>query len=77
VEQDERLLVERAKSDAEAFGVLYDRYVDHIYRFAYARLGNVAGAEDVTAEVFVKALRDKPVPRPGSSVFLLALPDRP
>ena len=57
MEQDERLLVERAKGDAESFGVLYDRYADDIYRFAHARLGNVAAAEDVTAEVFVKALR--------------------
>jgi len=57
VEQDERLLVERAKGDAESFGVLYDRYADDIYRFAHARLGNVAAAEDVTADVFLKALR--------------------
>jgi RNA polymerase sigma-70 factor, ECF subfamily len=57
VDQDERLLVERAKSDAEAFGVLYDRYVDGVYRFAHARLGNAPAAEDVTADVFVKALR--------------------
>jgi len=57
VDQDERLLVERAKCDAEAFGVLYDRYAENIYHFAHARLGNVAAAEDVTADVFVKALR--------------------
>ena len=57
MDQDERLLVERAKSDAQAFGVLYDRYGEDIYRFAHARLGNVAAAEDVTADVFVKALR--------------------
>ncbi|HEV2014040.1 MAG TPA: sigma-70 family RNA polymerase sigma factor [Candidatus Dormibacteraeota bacterium] len=57
MDQDERLLVERAKSDADAFGILYDRHVDGIYRFARARLGNAAAAEDVTAEVFLKALR--------------------
>ena len=58
MDQDERLLVERAKVDADAFGVLYDRHVAGIYRFAYARLGNGAAAEDVTAEVFVKALKN-------------------
>jgi RNA polymerase sigma-70 factor (ECF subfamily) len=57
VDQDEQLLVERAKSDADAFGILYDRHVVGIYRFACARLGNAAAAEDVTAEVFLKALR--------------------
>jgi RNA polymerase sigma-70 factor, ECF subfamily len=57
VDQDERGLVERAKSDADAFGILYDRHVAGIYRYAYARLGNAPEAQDVTAEVFVNALR--------------------
>lgn len=57
MDQADRLLVERAKSDADAFGILYDRHVDGIYRFVRARLGNAAAAEDVTAEVFVKALQ--------------------
>ena len=57
MDQDERLLVERAKSDPDAFAILYDRHVDGVYRFVCARLGNAAAAEDVTAEVFVKALR--------------------
>jgi RNA polymerase sigma-70 factor (ECF subfamily) len=54
---DEAVLVERAKSDPEAFGVLYDRYVDGVYRFVYNRVRNRQAAEDVTADVFVKALR--------------------
>jgi RNA polymerase sigma-70 factor, ECF subfamily len=58
VDQDEQLLVERAKVDADAFGVLYDRHVLGIYRYVYARLHNTAAAEDVTAEVFMKALRN-------------------
>ena len=57
MDQNEQLLVERAKTDADAFGILYDRHVDRIYRFVRARLGNAAAAEDVTAEVFVNALR--------------------
>jgi RNA polymerase sigma-70 factor, ECF subfamily len=58
VDQDERRLVERAKVDADAFGMLYDRHVAGVYRFVYARVGNAASAEDVTAEVFIKALRN-------------------
>lgn len=57
MDQDEQLLVERAKVDPDAFGVLYDRHAAGIYRFVYARLGNAASAEDVTAEVFINALR--------------------
>ncbi|HUY97971.1 MAG TPA: sigma-70 family RNA polymerase sigma factor [Verrucomicrobiae bacterium] len=57
---DEARLVDRAKRDPEAFGVLYDRYVNQIYRFAAARLRNPQAAEDITSEVFFKALRALP-----------------
>ncbi len=50
-------LVERAKTDAEAFGELYDHYFGQIYRFVYSRLHDQEAAEDVTSEVFFKALR--------------------
>ena len=57
---DERLLVDRAKRDPQAFGALYDRYFNQIYRFVFSRLRDQTAAEDVTAEVFVKALRGLP-----------------
>jgi RNA polymerase sigma-70 factor (TIGR02952 family) len=43
--------------DAEAFGRLYDRYVDLVFRYAYHRLGDRTVAEDVTSETFLRALR--------------------
>jgi RNA polymerase sigma-70 factor (ECF subfamily) len=55
--EDERELVERAKGDPSAFGELYDRYFLQIYRFVYSRVRDQATAEDVTSEVFMKALR--------------------
>ena len=33
-------LVERAKADPNAFGLLYERYVDKIYSYIYYRTGN-------------------------------------
>ena len=54
---DEATLVERAKSDKEAFGQLYERYVDKIYNYIYYRTGNEADAEDLTARVFFRALQ--------------------
>ena len=54
---DEADLVERAKRDPGAFGELYDRHFQQIYRFVYSRVRDQAAAEDVTSEVFVKALR--------------------
>ena len=51
-------LVEAAQAgDTEAFGQLYDRYVDVVHRYAYARLGDRTLAEDVTSETFLRALR--------------------
>jgi RNA polymerase sigma-70 factor (TIGR02952 family) len=43
--------------DVDAFGRLYDRYVDTVYRFIYYRLGDRAHAEDLTSETFMRALR--------------------
>jgi RNA polymerase sigma-70 factor (ECF subfamily) len=51
-------LVERAQSgDADAFGELYDRYVDLVYRYVYYRVGTSQLAEDLTSETFLRALR--------------------
>ncbi len=51
-------LVQRAQTgDAEAFGELYDRYVDLVYRYIYYRVGTTQLAEDLTSETFLRALR--------------------
>jgi RNA polymerase sigma-70 factor (ECF subfamily) len=51
-------LVEAAQQgDVDAFGQLYDRYVDVVHRYAFARLGDRTLAEDVTSETFLRALR--------------------
>lgn len=68
---EEDRLVERAKTDPEAFGTLYDRYFARIYRFAYSRVHDREAAEDVTSDVFCKALgaigRYQPSGRPFSA----------
>jgi RNA polymerase sigma-70 factor (ECF subfamily) len=51
-------IVARAQGgDANAFGELYDRYVDVVYRYIYYRVSNVQLAEDLTSETFIRALR--------------------
>jgi len=53
----ERDVVSRAiKGDGEAFAQLYEEHFDRIYRYVYLKVGNQAEAEDLTQEVFVKAL---------------------
>jgi RNA polymerase sigma-70 factor (ECF subfamily) len=54
--EEERELVERAKADPEAFEELYGRYYSRIFAFAYRRLRSRELAEDVTSDVFMKAL---------------------
>ena len=51
---EQRLLSLAAQGDKRAFGLLYERYRDEIYRFAFYRLGDPDEAEDVTANAFVK-----------------------
>lgn len=53
---NEDQLIEQAKTDPEAFGQLYELYVDKIYNYIYYRLGNQHEAEDLTAKVFYRAL---------------------
>ena len=52
----ERSLVDRARSDAAAFGALYDFYLPRIYGFVYRRVGDRDVTEDLTATVFQRAL---------------------
>lgn len=54
---DEEELIRHAKADPQAFGVLYDRYIDRIYAFAYHQMGDQQLAQDITAATFEKALR--------------------
>jgi RNA polymerase sigma-70 factor (ECF subfamily) len=50
--------VDRARAgDAEAFGLIYDRYFDTVFRFIYYRVGNRLLAEDLTSDTFLRALK--------------------
>ncbi len=50
--------VERAQAgEAAAFGLIYDRYVDTVFRFIYFRVGNRQLAEDLTSDTFLRALK--------------------
>lgn len=59
--QDERDLVQQARrGDPDAFGLLYDQYVDRVYRFIYYRVSDVPLAEDLTSRVFLRAWEHLP-----------------
>lgn len=57
VDREEQQFVRLAiKGDAQAYGVLYDRYQSKIYRFILLKVGVVAEAQDLTHQVFLHAL---------------------
>ena len=55
-----RTLVKKAKEgcDSDAFGRLYDEYVDPIFRYIYYKVGNFAEAQDLTGQTFLKAFEN-------------------
>lgn len=55
---DERLLEQAADGNTEAFQILYERYRDPIFRFAYRLLGSVEAAEDVVQDCFLGLIRE-------------------
>ena len=48
------------QGDHEAFGMLYEQYVERIFNYVYYRTGNQHDAEDLTARVFFRAMRRIP-----------------
>ncbi len=51
----DRLVRRAVRGDVEAFGKLYDEYVDRVFAFVRTRVGNQHDAEDVAETVFLKA----------------------
>src|SRR5712692_8989729 len=57
---DAALAVRASKGESAAFGLLYDKHVAAIYRYVYYRVRDDAEAEDLTSDVFVRALKAMP-----------------
>lgn len=55
--EDAELARRAAAGDASAFGVLYDRHYSAVYRYAFLRVRDRMEAEDVTSDVFMRALQ--------------------
>lgn len=51
-------LVEEARQNPEAFGEIYDQFYSPIFRYVLGRVANVQIAQDITSEVFFKALKN-------------------
>lgn len=70
LQPDEDRCVELAiAGDSEAFGELYVRHLDAIYRYVYFRVGEKEDAEDLTEQVFLNAWEALPGYRRSGSPF--------
>lgn len=55
-EDDDETLMERAKTDTAAFGLLLDRWLASVYRLMYRRMRDARTAERLTGDVFFRVI---------------------
>ncbi len=61
--------VRAAQADRAAFEVLYRRYLDRVYGYAFYQLGDHHDAEDATERTFLAALQALPTYRDDGATF--------
>ncbi len=77
---EEKLLLYRVQTqqDSEAFGDLYNRYIEKVYRFIFFKISNEEEAKDLASDTFLRAWnaltqeRETPVQHFGSFVYGIA-----
>jgi len=55
---EEKDLIKKAKSDPDAFGELYEKYYPQIFGYILKRTAKIEITQDITSEVFSKALKN-------------------
>jgi RNA polymerase sigma-70 factor (ECF subfamily) len=55
---EEKILVKEAKVNREAFGLLYDAYYTKIFGYVQRRTADISSAEEITSDVFCRALEN-------------------
>ena len=71
--EDRQWLSSAKGGDAEAFGKLYERYADRVFRYLFAHLDNCLDAEDIIEDVFLRVWRSLPNYREQGVPFLAFL----
>ena len=56
--ENERQLVEAAKTDKISFSILYRHYFSQIFNYTVRRLGDIGAAQEVTSDTFFEAMHD-------------------
>ncbi len=60
IHEEQALVLAAQQGDEQAFGELYDAYVDRIYRYIYYRVDTPDVAQDLTSEVFLRVVEGLP-----------------
>lgn len=58
MEPEEYELVEKAKTDAEAFSTLYEKYLPQIFGYVSRRIGDREEVEDLVSNIFLKVVEN-------------------
>lgn len=67
---DDALIQRASRGEREAFAVLYDKYVEQIYRHVAHKVPTPDDAQDITQEVFIRVWRAIPRYRKGEALFV-------
>jgi RNA polymerase sigma-70 factor (ECF subfamily) len=54
--REQKLIRAAQRGNEQAFGELYNAYVHHVYRYVMYRVNNTETAQDLTADVFLRAV---------------------
>lgn len=66
--RDAHLTAGQAKVNAQEFQTLYQENLSQVYRYVYSKVGNREEAEDLTSQIFMKAVRSVNTERGALSV---------
>ena len=55
---DKEIIKKYLEGDEKSLEILIKKYLNLIYGFVYKNVGNIAGAEDITQEVFIKVWKN-------------------
>src|SRR5437588_3699765 len=72
-DEDDIVLAQAARDAHEAFVALYERYVERVGSYVYARLGSTADVDDLVSMTFMRVLTRLDTFRPDRGSFAVWL----
>ncbi|MEK7623620.1 MAG: RNA polymerase sigma factor [Patescibacteria group bacterium] len=66
---ESQLIAQVQSGQTAMFGVLYDHYIEPIYRFVYGKTHHRQTAEDLTSAIFIKAMEGVKSYKPSKGTF--------